>query len=67
MQPVSNQRLGKHASTIDRLFYAARAATFAMQWYGKHAWKTDRLYFLRGPCWGVILKTTGAAVLWVSR
>jgi hypothetical protein len=50
-------------ATIEGVFYVVRAATVAIQWCGKHTSTTlEGLCLLRGPCRGVILKTTGAAV-----
>jgi hypothetical protein len=34
---IAKQRLGKQASTIERLFYGARTPAIAVQWFGKHA------------------------------
>jgi hypothetical protein len=44
MQPVSKQRLGKQASTIETVFYVVRAATVATQWCGKHASTTEAVF-----------------------
>jgi hypothetical protein len=41
---VDKQRLGKQTSTIETVFYGVRAATVAMQWFGKHVSKMEAVF-----------------------